>query len=112
MTELKPCPFCGEEAEIHEPTQLEVEWFVTCIYCTKCGMQKCTPDGKDHTPEEATEAAIEAWNTRAERTCHVKTLPLSEFTEFECSKCCGTIRQLSNYCPHCGAKVVSNNARR
>lgn len=48
----------------------------------------------------------------AERTCNVKPLPLSGFTEFTCSKCDGTIRQLSNYCPHCGAKVVSNNARR
>lgn len=104
MTKLKPCPFCGSEAAFNRITELnpasrESETICVEVECQECG---ATQRGFDTEIE-----AIEVWNTRAERTCNVKPLPLSEFTEFECSKCCGTIRQLSNYCPHCGAKVVS-----
>lgn len=57
MTELKPCPFCGGEAEIKH-----VDWFEPGNYaygakCEKCGAESRIGD---------TEAeAIAAWNTRA-----------------------------------------------
>lgn len=103
--ELKPCPFAKLD-EKHHIDVIETHPGYGYIYCRNCDF--------DFPSEESIplDVLIERWNTRAERTCNVKPLPLSGFTEFECSKCCGTIRQLSNYCPHCGAKVVSNNARR
>ena len=58
MTDLKPCPFCGGEAECHQ-------WWSATIsgdyatFCTKCGC------GTDYYKTKA--EAIAAWNARAER---------------------------------------------
>lgn len=62
---------------------------------------------------------IEAWNTRAERTCHKKLMTTEDYagTEvycFGCSECgeflsypdCYGLYDGPNYCPNCGAKVV------
>lgn len=131
MSELKPCPFCGGEAQVqHQSRELygdAVDWYG--VYCKKqfCG----------YVSGQSTEAeAVAAWNTRsddykqaaeywqrmyeqafAERTCHdVKpSLPY-----FKCDSCGmedmggtelwiqdGFYRsQKPNYCPNCGAKVV------
>ena len=52
---LKPCPFCGAEAEVHKNVFAEgTVYTVECISCS-CGL-----DWFD-TEEEA----IEAWNRRA-----------------------------------------------
>lgn len=105
--ELKPCPFCGWNITAFNEDLYRVNisgndhW--VHLRCIHCG---ATAQGRGNTKEAAEHQAQDHWNTRAERTCNVKPLPLSGSTEFECSKCCGTIRQLSNYCPHCGAKVV------
>ncbi len=61
MSELKPCPFCGDEAVIEQLDEdYNDEW---CIYCLnsdgECKMQPCTQI------YETQEDAIEAWNTRA-----------------------------------------------
>lgn len=115
--ELKPCPFCGGEAElcVHEATG--VSW-VRCIEC-------------ETTSGASSEAgAIKAWNKRvgmsyedaaimlyelgmSERTCYVienlRKHVLSDGTElFEngCSVCYGYIGDGDNYCSNCGAKVV------
>ena len=106
MNELKACPFCGGEAEaIHEINGM---WTVECV---KCG---ALVDG------------IKAWNTRApmsyedlkilldelgvsERTCH-PVIAITEDGGYEyalCSECDGRIEPEDNYCPNCGAKVVS-----
>lgn len=56
--ELKPCPFCSSEAEI---TKWHEGYFV------ECKEQRCGGTiGAYKTEEEA----IEAWNTRAERTSY------------------------------------------
>lgn len=56
----------------------------------------------------------EAWNSRAERTCHRVDVNGYSF-RFECSACgyvaivhnCSVrLDELPNYCPNCGAKVV------
>ena len=53
MTELKPCPFCGGEAEYGLTVAGEE------VYCTKC---------KAAVPRITTkEAAIELWNTRSDK---------------------------------------------
>ena len=49
--ELKPCPFCGGEAEIFESA-------ICQIRCSNCNARSCW-NTKDK--------AIEAWNRRAEQ---------------------------------------------
>lgn len=50
MTELKPCPFCGGEAELYNDEGL---WKVQCEDCE-------ASTGQYYMPENA----IAAWNTR------------------------------------------------
>ena len=88
MTELKPCPFCGGEAE-YGLTMAGEE-----VYCTEC---------KAAMPRFTTEdATIEAWNKRAEHRCE-----FCEQGDFD-----GQVVMISNhgwqrinYCPNCGAKI-------
>lgn len=58
MTELKPCPFCGEMPEWHQD-------LYDNTFCLYCNNEKCTTDmvATDHYVNK--EDAIEAWNTRA-----------------------------------------------
>lgn len=96
MSELLPCPICGHDAELVEG------WYV---YCPN---RSCWVDGT--ALEDTKTKAIEAWNTRYERTCHSIDPVGSEF--FICSECnfgAGKIMftEFYNYCPNCGAKVVS-----
>lgn len=52
MSDLKPCPFCGGEAELHVEGRL---WTVDCI-------GECETEGF---PAKSQAAAIAAWNRRA-----------------------------------------------
>ena len=51
------------------------------------------------------------WNSRAERTCRMKQVPMfpgtnCNFVEWECSACGKTNREHKpDYCPNCGARV-------
>lgn len=122
MEELRPCPFCGGEAELYEDAG------GYSVDCTVCGagtsyFGKGLPDAKS--------VAVAAWNRRAERTCRmvdcgshdtcVVNRELSngnimsmEFGYKQCSECganvfdCPTVR----YCPNCGARVVAADADR
>lgn len=49
MPEMKPCPFCGGEADYDNDTGLNDDYFVEWYYCTKCG---------------ARTKSEEIWNTR------------------------------------------------
>lgn len=73
---LKPCPFCGGEAEIHyQPIYMDEG---VCIRCTSCHSRSkfepcdCTYQfyhGKKNvfiSKEEATNDVIALWNTRTE----------------------------------------------
>ena len=85
MSELKPCPFCGGEATDYGS-------FV------QCENEDCEVNPHAET--------IEAWNTRAERTCENKS-----DTGFLCSACSfgdfgGFHGYTPNYCPNCGARVI------
>lgn len=98
-------------------------------YIVKCGTCYCTSD----VMQMSRSKAIEVWNTRAERTCRIITTvkPLSQTQELHvklCSSCdyvfwseerrrlppyykkVATSRvELPNYCPNCGARVVTDD---
>lgn len=105
MSNLKPCPFCGGEAECNK-------WWSATIagkYATVCTKCSC---GTDYYYTEA--EAISAWNTRAERTC-INVGCYIDATRFKCSECGynGWTKyandgrdRVPRFCPNCGAKVV------
>lgn len=113
MSELLPCPFCGGEAE-----KLTSSDGFTSIGCLRCN-----PIFGVMIQRSSEAEAIAAWNTRAERTCRiVKTWSDSDYMDgwrYRCSECgcfipvnerdpeTGDVISAANYCPNCGAKVVS-----
>lgn len=94
-----PCPFCGAPAKFTHISKKRV--------FAGCTNRKC-PVGV-HTANYATDAeAAEAWNSRAERTCHRKDAGW-RYTKrrYVCSVCgYGLGDGRWSYCPKCGAKVV------
>ena len=143
MSELNPCPFCGGEVsiEIYEnPMPYTNDTGKTLWrdepegYVIECKNHKWSnskhPLAGDlalyswDTSEESKSALIEAWNTRAERTCVPRVVPRSftgdsepSFYQAICD--CGWIvgedgasnlsdfEHVDPYCGGCGAKVVS-----
>lgn len=98
MNELKPCPFCSGEAEVLESGHSATFY---------CWCDSCETRGNYYNTEAE---AIEAWNSRAERTC--QRVFYKPTRVLVCSECgCGMSKQLDRYCflyfcPNCGAKVV------
>ena len=92
--ELKPCPF-AKPGEVHHTRTITAvgESWVLC----SCGASGPTFSGVD-----SERKAIEAWNTRAERTCHVEYPDDARM----CSICAYHIGLHDLFCSHCGAKVV------
>lgn len=94
MNDLKPCPFCGGEAQIEH---------MSCwVECQKCYAASVTCG------EE--QAAIDAWNTRVERTCEFKPFKDEDWSEPNavrgvCSECSALMYGKDRFCPNCGAKV-------
>lgn len=107
MSELKPCPFCGGEAEIMSSG----DGF------TSIGCLVCNPLFGIMLQKTSRAEAIAAWNTRTERTCYlVEHGVLATIPSFRCWSCskCGFgwhhsvhDKQFS-YCPNCGAKVMQD----
>ena len=100
--ELKPCPF-AKPGEVHHTRTITAvgESWVLC----SCGASGPTFSGVD-----SERTAIEAWNTRAERTCHLERIPYEpgEYEGMRCSVCKTTDLDMGEgpYCSVCGAKVV------
>ena len=80
MTNLKPCPFCGNKAEIFDSFDGEM------VYCSKCF---CTKQG------------VITWNRRP-------TTELKELDDIPVTACCG-IGPITNekYCPNCGKEIIN-----
>lgn len=126
--ELKPCPFCRNAGNIKL-----VEYRPNCsgaVVCRQCGARG--PKAKNDHKRGWKKKAIEGWNTRAERTCHIEfhSEMVSEGgmegdTWWYCSSCGqelpGWAQDVWNeydyyddndepmpfcYCPLCGAKVA------
>lgn len=55
MADLKPCPFCGGEAELRIN---EERYYKAVVLCKQCGIHTV----RQHIPE----IAISEWNRRAE----------------------------------------------
>lgn len=113
---LKPCPFCGGEAHARQMmiwddrgihTDDDGKWTVECEHwgcMAECGCSFYTIEAE----------AIEAWNTRAERTCRNANTDGYRF-RFECCECgyatlvyncAARLDELPKYCPNCGARRV------
>ena len=90
---FKTCPFCGGEAgaDVLDPFICDGSFpnrYTGVVYCDKCGVHMLEVG---ETPKKALDRAIEAWNTRAERTCRM------EHNE----------RKRGVYCSHCGKRMDS-----
>lgn len=57
-TVLKPCPFCGGEADIEDISTEDEQYYM--ISCKKCGASACFGD-----KSETQVGAVEFWNKRA-----------------------------------------------
>ena len=71
--ELKPCPFCGAEAEIYPEVDriMGKFWYIRCKKCFSRGSKIYESAGRELGPQEeyaaitgAWEKAIKAWNKR------------------------------------------------
>lgn len=125
---LLNCPFCGSEPKLkrhddtfsvicehHEWSKLNADGIRTAgdiaIYADMQGEYNFDTHELEYSPEEierCKNAAIEAWNTRAERTCRFLNDGRgilwcdAEGCDYEMDD----YLTIPNYCPNCGAKVV------
>lgn len=100
--ELRECPHCGATRGLYtldEYGGLCVDDdLIAQIFCDNCKSafeNENANNGKE---------LIEAWNTRAERTCRWKHIEGTWFIS-ECGERYERVIP-DNYCPNCGAKVV------
>lgn len=105
MIKLKPCPFCSGETVRMSNLDTNRAYYFGCSKCC-CLTSFAAKSEKD---------AIEAWNTRAQRTCHMPEIAYDRgfIKSYDtapvryCDKCGEQIlAKPANYCPNCGAKVI------
>lgn len=99
---LKPCPFCGGEADVHYFAHDDSECTVMCsnpncrasVSARSCGSMTT-----------AYNRARKLWNRRAERTC--RYVYDREICAWRCSECGGLepVGDHVRYCPDCGARI-------
>lgn len=107
---LTPCFFCEcDEARVivvDEVTDAGAEEATVPLYAASCPY--CGASGPMALSEDE---AVEAWNRRAERTCRVVSAKECGGVGYApgCSECGWQMAgsMWHNYCPNCGARVVS-----
>lgn len=65
---LKPCPFCGSEAELMDALHIESDWWCASVMCTGRERHTCSVQmvcGAS-TKSGAVDAVVRAWNRREE----------------------------------------------
>lgn len=102
--ELKPCPFCGGEAKIRTLGGTANKQYYATHDCVECKIDLIETWLFDTEQE-----AIEAWNTRYERTCKFIEVG-DDYDEiyaqvYQCSNCGAANIGTAFFCPNCGAKV-------
>lgn len=107
--ELKPCPFCGGEAEMISEYFYSMGTNASQVRCKVC--HSWGSPSKARGVEKQVAAAAKAWNTRYERTCHnvAQDRTCGEFTCSNCGHEDGPFEyapEPGEYCKECGAKVV------
>lgn len=134
---LRPCPLCGSTDIACFAEECGDDYDNEPVYRAVVGCCGCREEGCDPSYDEEPCFGIEAyfrgdhplikdeedpedcrrvlerhmaerWNRRAERTCHVERVS----TPYHggpprCSACMMPLEPLVNYCPYCGARVVT-----
>ena len=114
---LLPCPFCGGEDFLEdcgnaaESIGQKGRMYWHRVICKNCNgrIDNCDGDLRyNGSPLVAKDIAHKKWNTRAERTCRMETDESCQNWN-SCSECDADYYtdQPLNYCPNCGARVVS-----
>lgn len=91
--ELKPCPFCGGQAEVTQVSN-DTNWFG--VYCHSCENSEVVACGAS-----SPERAIELWNTRP-----LEDALRARLFSMTCRECGDRLR--SHYCPTCGKSMGGN----
>lgn len=107
MSELRECPRCMGSVSLQ---RFNVHPSLKARIICSCGIEMRA------SKRDSVEDLIERWNTRAERTCENASMKSDQWL---CSECGGNYdianidldpdedSGIPNYCPNCGAKVVS-----
>lgn len=116
--ELKPCPFCGSEADFwFHNAGGDDEYEALIIDCKECSanMERWVAKYSKTFAEDVTKTKaemIEEWNTRTERTAKVTQVERGSTTllVWRCENCGQYMHRASwarevNYCSHCGARL-------
>ena len=120
--ELKPCPFCGGEAELRKSPNSRSEEGASFydVRCKKCGVHVTGKSFNFWTVEYNAEkpqdllSAVNRWNKRAYEENGRKTGKWHCYRCSECKHVCTyflrgsymiDIEKRPNYCPNCGAKM-------
>ena len=103
MSDLKPCPFCGGQAEL-----MTTSFEDKAMYWPQCLNDDCImSEGGTTWPTQS--AAIAAWNRRAEATCTWRNE--EEYWEGACGAAwcfidVGPIENDMHFCPRCGGAIT------
>lgn len=115
MTDLKPCPFCGGEIEIVKTDCNDPIHGYGLIHENN----DCILNNDGYLQIYSTEEqAIDAWNTRTEKTCQVIGYSVTSHDRvLMCQLSCGhrvpsldvgPFNPSFSHCPRCNAKVVQD----